>query len=277
MTVTKVGVYVDVENLKRNGGYGMQYEVLRRFACRDGGEPVRLNAYVGFDKRRSDEDGQYKRRVFSFFSTIRDFGFKVIEKEVKWFQDEEGVQYAKANSDLDMAVDALLQSENLDRVLLATGDGDFIQVVRALQNKGCRVEVVAFNNVSAQLCREADLFISGFLIPNMLPVKSSRESSREVDWGEVGSRVRGSCYYYKQGEHFGFMRFLRRIGPLWIMDSRDEESPYCTAYFNDHMFKEEFDILSLPSRNHIFEFTLVESERHPGKLQAEDIELIQGG
>jgi len=29
-----------------NGGPKMQYDVLRDFACRDGAEPVRLNAYV---------------------------------------------------------------------------------------------------------------------------------------------------------------------------------------------------------------------------------------
>jgi uncharacterized LabA/DUF88 family protein len=96
-----------------------------------------------------------------FFAVLRDFGYKVIQKEVKWFTDEDGNQVAKANADLDLAVDALMQSDNLDRVVLVTGDGDFVQVVRALQNKGCRVEVVAFRNVSSELRREADLFYSG--------------------------------------------------------------------------------------------------------------------
>ena len=30
----RVGVYIDVANLARNGGYGMRYDVLRDFACR---------------------------------------------------------------------------------------------------------------------------------------------------------------------------------------------------------------------------------------------------
>ena len=37
MNGRKVGIYVDVENITMNGGRGMQYDVLRAFACRGGG------------------------------------------------------------------------------------------------------------------------------------------------------------------------------------------------------------------------------------------------
>ncbi|MGH2522674.1 MAG: NYN domain-containing protein, partial [Anaerolineales bacterium] len=158
-----VGVFVDVANLARNGGYGMRYDVLREFACRGEAEPMRLNAYVSYDAERSEADSLYRDGQYRFFSMLRDFGYKVIQKNVKWYTDESGNRFGKANADLDLAVDALLQSENLDRLLLATGDGDFVQVVRAVQNKGCRVEVVAFDNVSADLRREADLFVPGYL------------------------------------------------------------------------------------------------------------------
>ncbi|MGA7875285.1 MAG: NYN domain-containing protein, partial [Desulfoferrobacter sp.] len=179
----KVGVYVDAANLARNGGYGMRYDVLREFACRGNADPVRLNAYVTFDAERAEQDTTYKQGQFDFYSLLRDFGFKVIQKNVKWYTDESGNRFGKANADLDMAVDALLQSENLDRVLLATGDGDFIRVVQALQNKGCRVEIVSFENVSAELRREADIFMSGYLIPNLLPSLSYRGAPT---WGEMG-------------------------------------------------------------------------------------------
>ncbi len=168
---TRVGVYIDVANLTRNGGYGMRYEVLREFACRGNAEPVRLNAYVSYDADRAETDLAYREAQQGFYSLLRDFGYKVIQKNVKWYVDENGTRFGKANADLDLAVDALLQSENIDRVLLATGDGDFVQVVRALQNRGCRVEVVAFENVSADLRREADLFMAGYLIPNLLPAR----------------------------------------------------------------------------------------------------------
>jgi uncharacterized LabA/DUF88 family protein len=265
----RVGVYVDVSNINRNGGYGMAYDVLREFACRDQAEAVRLNAYVSFDAEKARYDSYYRTRAYSFYSVLRDFGYKVIEKEVKWFTDEDGNRVAKANADLDLAVDALLQSENLDRVLLVTGDGDFVQVVRALQNRGCRVEVVAFKNVSADLRREADMYLSGYLIPNLLPVESKNSDNL---WGELEQRVRGICYYHKND--FGFLRFLRRIDAnLWITDAKHEDSPYGTAWFHDTGLPSGVTSADLPSRNFIFEFKLVKAEQDRG-LRAWDLQLV---
>ncbi|MBI1358169.1 MAG: NYN domain-containing protein [Acidobacteria bacterium] len=263
----RVGVYVDVENMARNGGYGMRYDVLREFAARGNADPVRLNAYVAFDYARSQTDQQYRDNAFNFHSALRDFGYKVIQKPVKWYVDESGSPYGKANADLDMAVDALLQSEKLDRVLLATGDGDFVQVVRALQNRGCRVEVVAFANVSAELRREADMYLSGYLIPNMQPLGG------EGRWGDVGSRVRGVCYSYSHDRSFGFLRFLKEIRPgLWNIDTRRDNSPYASAFAHESEFPKEIDVNKLPSREHVFEFTLISSDRG---LQAKDLAVTR--
>lgn len=266
--IQRIGLYIDVANITRNGGYGMRFDILRDFACRDGGEPIRLNAYVAYDEERARVDRDYRDRTFNFHSTLRDYGYKVIEKTVTWYTDESGNRFGKANADLDMAVDALLQSENLDKVLMATGDGDFIQVVRALQNKGCRVEAVAFQNVSSNLRREVDLFMSGYLIPNLLPV----ESKSSKNWGEVGSRVRGICYTFNHSKNFGFMRYLTNIGPgLWITDTRKEASPYGTAFAHESSFDESVEISQIPSREMIFEFDLAKGEKG---LQAANITRI---
>ena len=250
----RVGLYIDVANITRNGGYGMRFDVLRDFSCREGGEPVRLNAYVVYDEDRAKKDIEYKKRSFNFHSTLRDYGYKVIEKKVAWYVDEAGNRFGKANADLDMAVDALLQSEKLEKVIMATGDGDFIQVVTALQNKGCRVEAVAFQNVSSNLKREVDLYMSGFLIPNLLPIE---DASSKQTWGDVGSRVRGVCYTYNNTKNFGFMRYISKIGPdLWITDTRRADSPYGTAFAHESSFSGSTDLHHLPSRDLIFEFDL---------------------
>ncbi len=267
----KVGVYVDVANLARNGGYGMRYDVLREFACRGNAEPVRLNAYVGFDADRADKDTGYRDAQYGFFSLLRDFGYKVIQKNVRWYVDENGYRFGKANADLDLAVDALLQSENIDRVLLATGDGDFVQVVRALQNRGCRVEVVAFENVSNELRREADLFMPGYLIPNLLPTSTARGGP---PWGEPGSRVRGVCYNHT-GKGYGFLRFMKTLASdLWKIDSRQPDSPYESVFFHDSQLPEQIHYSELPSRNIIFEFELAQSEGRENGWQAINMQLI---
>lgn len=272
VTNFKVGVYVDVANMYRNGGQRMRYDVLREFACRGNVEPVRLNAYVSYDARRAETDFEYRNRTNSFYSALRDLGYKVIVKEVKWYQDESGNLTAKANADLDLAVDALLQSENLDRVLLASGDGDFVQVVRALQDKGCRVEIIALNNVSTRLKEEADLYMSGYLIPNLIPLAVG-QTNQNIPWGEIGSRVRGWCYWHHTQQAFGFLRYLQEISTgLWLTDTRHPESPYRAVFFHDSDLPRDVDPSELPSRNIIFEFELTASERKEG-LQAVNITL----
>src|SRR5512132_595565 len=113
----KLGVCVYVPHIYNNGGQRMQYDGLRQFACRDVAEPVRLNAYVTYDSSRAERDDDYRKGSANFHSALRDLGYKVIVKEIRWYEDESGKLYGKANADLDLAVDALLQSENLDRVL----------------------------------------------------------------------------------------------------------------------------------------------------------------
>jgi uncharacterized LabA/DUF88 family protein len=266
-----LGVYVDATNISRNGGQRMKYDILREFACRDHAEALRLNVYLSYDEERAETNLIYRDRARAYQSALRELGYKVIEKRVKWFMDETGNRYGKANADLDMAVDVLLQSANLDRVLLVTGDGDFVQVVRALQNKGCRVEVLAFDNVSEELRRESDMFVSGYLVPSLLPTRGDDYSP--PDWGDLGSRVRGYCYHHDDNKSFGFMRYLVKLSPfLWKTDSRDEDSPYRTAFFHDSSLPDGFNVMKLPSRNHIFEFTLAEPN---GKQPvATDIALV---
>lgn len=267
----KVGVYVDVSNIAQNGGYGMHYDVLREFACRNHGVTMRLNAYVAYDEEKANMNVEYRKKSETFHAVLRDFGYKVIVKKVRWFTDlESNIHTGKANADLIMAVDAILQSDRLDYVLLATGDGDFVDVVRALQNKGCRVEVLAFKNVSGDLKREADVFTSGYLVPDLFPIEGVNEATNKM--GEVGSRTRGVCYSYYPEKGYGFMRFLKSIeGGLWVSDTRKYESPYETAFVHESQLPDNIDISILPNRSIVFEFTVVQSDKG---LQATDVKFI---
>jgi uncharacterized LabA/DUF88 family protein len=269
----KVGVFVDVANIYMNGGQKMQYDILRSFACRDNAEPIRLNAYVTYDALRAEEDEDYRKGALNFHFALRDLGYKVIVKEIQWYYDNEGNRVPKANVDLDMAVDALLQAEHLDRVLIVSGDGDFAQVVKALQSKGLRVEVIGLDNVSNRLKTEADLFLSGFLIPNLVPVNDPAHPETPLPWNEPGSRVRGWCYWHSE-QGYGFFRYLKNMSPqLWVTDTRDPSSPYGTIFFHDSNLPPSVNPTHLPNRNFIFEYEIGKSDRGSG-VQAVDIDLI---
>jgi uncharacterized LabA/DUF88 family protein len=80
----------------------------------------------------------------------------------------------KGNWDLEIALDALHTAPSVDVVVLVTGDGDFVPLVRQLKLVGKRVEVVGFTKSSAPDLREAaDRF---FPVSKRLlrPVGSSR-------------------------------------------------------------------------------------------------------
>ncbi len=267
----KVGVFVDAENIKLNGGYQMRYDVLRRFAARSGGTLLRLNTYLAFDRERVESDPEYAKKTITYLQTVRDFGWKVIIKPVRRYTDEDGNVRTKANADLDLAVDAMLQVENLDQILLVTGDGDFLQVVNALQNRGCRVELLAFKNISRELQRQVDAFYSGFLIPDLLPFSYEPKNA----WGENGYCVRCVCTKWFPDKGYGFLRYVKNIdGRLWITDPRDPHSPYAGVFCHANELAEGISPEDMLNRENIFELYLRESEQKDGAQVANNVRLI---
>ncbi len=272
-SVAKVGVYVDAENIRYNGGYQMRYDVLRRFAARENGTLQRLNTYLAFDAERAREDIEYAKKSRSYQQMVRDFGWKVTMKYVRHYTDENGNVSTKANADLDMAVDAMLQAGKLDQVTLVTGDGDFLQVVTALQNLGCRVDLIGFKNVSRQLQQSVDAFWSGFVIPDLLPIAYEPRN----DWGKPGSCVRGVCTKWFPEKGYGFLRFIDRIAPeLWITDAREPDSPYVSVFCHANEVADDVSEDLLMNRETIFEFYLAESEQKDNGLVASNVRLAFG-
>lgn len=263
----KVGIYVDAVNVTMNGGFGLRYDILRKFACRDGSIPSRMNVYLAYDERRAEEDKAYRNKTTRFSEVLRDFEYKVVEKPLQYYRDEETEEViTKSTVDMDMAVDMITQADHLDKMVLLTSNGSYVSVVNAVQREGVRVELIGFDNMSGNLKKETDLYISGYLIPGLLPIESP------YAWGIPGSRVRGVCYDFSHNDGYGFLRFLIQMNEnLWITDSRFEESPYNTVFAHISQFEENFDTSYLPSRDLIFEFDLIENEKG---LVAEDIILI---
>lgn len=209
----RIGVFVDGSNIKSCGGFGMDYHVLRELAIRDGSEPVRMNTYIAYDEERARTDFDYRVRNQGYHTAVRAAGFKVVIKPVKWFVDSDtGSRVPKSNADLDMAVDMLLQTRRLDQVLLCTGDGDMAKVVQALQDRGIRVSVLAFNNVSHDIRTMSDEYIDGFMIPNLLdPKKTDIPSHVTGDTFAVG-RISS----YSMDRRVGRISFLRDVPEnLW--------------------------------------------------------------
>lgn len=252
----KTGIYVDAENIKMSGGYGMRYDILVELANSGNSTMLRANCYLAEDRERTKADPEYRQKVYSYHNILRQCGFKIIKKFVRRYHDEEGNVTTKANADMDLAIDALLQARNLDKVILVTGDGDFIRLVTALQNMGCRVEVIGFDNVSHELRESADGYLSGFIIPGLLPIAGNEHSEGE-QW------QRGTVINFNSERGFGFFRYYRMgvdgIEPESVFFHLSRSLLSGDYYFND-LYR-------------IFEFRVVDNSANDGRSEAWDIRL----
>ena len=264
----RIGIYVDSENISRHGGKGIRYDILRDWASKDA-EILRMNNYLAIDEHREGYEENYARASRQYREVLEEFGFKNHLKPIKWYH-RDGVKSSKANSDLDIAVHMLEDSERLDKMLLLTGDGDFSVVIEALQRKGVFVEVMPFRSCSAKLRQSANLVTSGFLVPNLVPI------SLDPMWGQEGSWVRGVCNRYADSG-IGSLRYIKDLtSPHYNISIPLEEDSGWASVFVHHseIHKAGVNPRHLPDRNIVFEFQLLPSPVKEGELSAQNLKLV---
>ena len=105
------------------------------------------------------------------FSSIRPLidwldynGFTVVTKASKEFIDAGGRRKVKGNMDIELTVGAMELAEQVDEIVLFSGDGDFRSLVESLQRRGVRVTVISTISshppmIADELRRQADVFI----------------------------------------------------------------------------------------------------------------------
>jgi len=91
-------------------------------------------------------------------------GYKVVTKPAKEFTDSMGRRKVKGNMDIELAIEVMQLSDNLDHVVLFSGDGDFRSLIAAVQAKGRRTSVISTLTtrppmVADELRRQTDQFI----------------------------------------------------------------------------------------------------------------------
>jgi uncharacterized LabA/DUF88 family protein len=91
-------------------------------------------------------------------------GYTVVTKAVKEFTDASGRRRVKGNMDVELAVDAMDLADQIDQMILFSGDGDFRCLVEAVQRRGVRVTVISTiasqpPMIADELRRQADVFM----------------------------------------------------------------------------------------------------------------------
>lgn len=199
----KAGIFLDMENLNRCGGYAIRFRQIKALVEAQQAVVVRANAYMAVDRERESMDIEYRQKRETYRNRARREGYHLILKEVRRYLTSEGETMVKADADLELAIDALLQSENLDYVLLGSGDGDFVRLVRALQNRGKRVDLLSFMNTSKDLRQEVDYHFSGYLVPDILFSDRDRTPNQ---------RLRGILHAVNEEKGYGFLTVQTGLG-----------------------------------------------------------------
>ncbi len=144
-----VAVFVDVANIfyaAKAAGADIDYVLLLK-AATAGRDLVRAYAYTGLDP-----DNENQRNFHSFLAR---HDYKVVSKDIRKYGDGK----VKANLDIELVVDMMKTSRNLDVAVVVSGDGDFAPAIRAVQEMGVRCEVISFRgNTSSDLIEVADKF-----------------------------------------------------------------------------------------------------------------------
>jgi uncharacterized LabA/DUF88 family protein len=140
----RVGVFIDTQNLYHSARNLYKARVNFGAVLKDAVDSRRLVRAVAYVI--STESGEEK----NFFEALVKLG---IETKIKDLQIFAGGQ-KKADWDVGLAVDAIRMAPRIDSVIIVSGDGDFIPLVKYLQGLGCQVEVVSFGKSTSQKLRE---------------------------------------------------------------------------------------------------------------------------
>ena len=92
-----------------------------------------------------------------FISRLKKYGYRVCQLPIAQFEDG---STKTVGDDMTIGLDMVEETQKGDRVILISGDGDFIPAVKRVQNKGAKVTVIGIkNNTSLNLRQTANDFI----------------------------------------------------------------------------------------------------------------------
>src|SRR5256886_13834899 len=135
----RLAIFIDGANLYATAkalGFDIDYKRLLAL-FRTKGRLVRALYYTAL------HDDQEYSSIRPLVDWLDYNGYTMVTKPIKSFTDALGHRKVKGNMDIELTVDAMRLVEDLDHVVLFTGDGDFRALVGDLQMRGRRVSVVS--------------------------------------------------------------------------------------------------------------------------------------
>ncbi|NCC21585.1 MAG: NYN domain-containing protein [Alphaproteobacteria bacterium] len=172
----KLALFIDGSNLyaaARSLEFDIDYKLLLEWAAAQG-RLVRAFYYTALI-----EDQEYSP-IRPLVDWLDYNGYTMVTKPTKEFIDPQGRRKVKGNMDIELAIDVMEMADNVDHIMLFSGDGDFRRLIEAVQRKGVRVTVVSTIKsqppmVADELRRQADHFLD---LTNLAPEIARTSNNR---------------------------------------------------------------------------------------------------
>jgi len=146
----RIGIFIDTQNLYHSAKNIHRARVNFGAIIKDATAGRQLIRAIGY---AITTDGGEEN---SFLEALSKAGIETKVKDLQIFSG--GAK--KADWDVGLAVDAITMAPKLDAIVIISGDGDFVPLIKYLQmHHGVQVEVVSFGkSTSANLIEAADDF-----------------------------------------------------------------------------------------------------------------------
>ena len=81
------------------------------------------------------------------YAKMAEMGYEMILKPLKYIRQKDGTFTTKGDVDVDLTVGIMEVFQNLDQIILVSGDSDYLAVVKSVHNKGRAVQIVSFRQL----------------------------------------------------------------------------------------------------------------------------------
>jgi len=131
----KVKVYIDGANMfytQKKLGWTFDWEKIKNLIEKDR-EIIEWRYYVG-----TKADDEKMQKYLRYLDAI---GFTTFTKPLKRIRTSDSNHIYKANFDVEISVDIILDKTRVDEIVLFSGDSDFQYLVKKLKDAGKRVNI----------------------------------------------------------------------------------------------------------------------------------------
>jgi len=146
----RIFVFIDAANVlysQKTLGWKIDYQKLKQYLLQEGD----LRGLYFYTGKMSDYDKQVK-----FLKKMKQYGYDVKAKDVKFIKVEENIYERKGNLDVELVIDVLKNIDNFDTCILMSGDSDFAPLVDEIKMKGKLVVVLSTKgHISKELIERA--------------------------------------------------------------------------------------------------------------------------